>query len=40
MTGDVEAYMLYKEWDQMESSTNVYPDEIPGDEDAEVCYIE
>ncbi|WP_274363382.1 YqzL family protein [Paenibacillus thermotolerans] len=40
LTGDVDAYMLFKEWDQMQSSTDVHPDEIPGDEDAEVCSIE
>lgn len=40
LTGDVDAYMLYREWDQLEKSSGVNVDAIPGDEDCEACYIE
>jgi len=40
LTGDVDAYMLYREWDQIKDASGVDVDAIPGDEDAEGCYIE
>ncbi len=40
MTGDVSAFMLYREWDQQQAASNVDMDAIPGDDDTEVCYTE
>jgi len=32
--------MLYREWDQMKDVSGIDVDAIPGDEEAEGCYIE
>jgi outer membrane PBP1 activator LpoA protein len=40
LTGDVDAYMLYREWDQMKDVSGIDIDAIPGDDEAEVCYTE
>ncbi|MCI3919706.1 YqzL family protein [Paenibacillus sp. TRM 82003] len=40
LTGDVDAYMLYREWDQLEDATGVDADAIPGDDELDACYTE
>lgn len=40
LTGDVDAYMLFREWDQLKIVSGVDVDAVPGDDEAETCYTE
>jgi len=40
LTGDVDAFMLYREWDQRMQLSGVEMDAIPGDDETEECYTE
>lgn len=40
LTGDVDAYMLYREWDQLSDDAGFDADAIPDDDELDVCYNE
>ncbi|HZG84681.1 YqzL family protein [Paenibacillus sp.] len=40
LTGDVDAYMLYREWDQVKAVSGIDMDAIPGEDETEACYTE
>ena len=40
LTGDVDAFMLYREWDQYKEKTGTDPDALPEDDEIEPCCTE
>lgn len=40
LTGDVDAFMLYREWDQYKEKIGADADSLPEDEDYESCCTE